>query len=300
MFRTAQPRPAPERPVRANERFKSWREGGLRLPAGIILALFSSAAFAEVNEASANASLPFYELKMASRDLARLEQTSFSNETCPATFLADGVAYDGVKVRFRGQWARSWPKKPLKIFFEPDHPFKEHHSLNLNSGWRDPAFVRETLAYHVYAACGVPASRSQVVRVNVNGRFRGLYVEVEQVDKPLLSRFNLKGAELFKATSDNNEADERDFGSAAAFAAHYQNESQKTNDLHELHLFCHELALATNLLDFFTRRVDLEKYINYLAATVLVQHWDCFNKNHFLVHDRRGTGKWFHIPWDLD
>jgi spore coat protein H len=160
--------------------------------------------------------------------------------------------------------------------------------------------VRETLAYEVYAACGVPASRSRLVRLDVNGRFRGLYVEVEQVDKTLLNRFNLRGAALFKASSDENQADERDLGSEASFAAHYQNESQKTNGLRELQLFCHELGRATNTLDFFTRHVDLEKYINYLAATVLVQHWDCFNKNHFLVYDRRGSGKWFPLPWDLD
>jgi len=300
MFRTAQPRPAPERPVRANERFKSWREGGLRLPAGIILALFSSAAFAEVNEASANASLPFYELKMASRDLARLEQTAFSNETCPATFLADGVAYDGVKVRFRGQWARSWPKKPLKIFFEPDHPFKEHHCLNLNSGWRDPAFIRETLAYHVYAACGVPAPKSQMAGLNLNGQFRGLYVEVEQPDKAFLRRLNLKGASLFKAISPSNRADERDLGAENSYASHYAKETQKSGGFSELQSFCHDLARATNALSFFTERVDLEKYINYLAATVLVQHWDCCNKNHFLLYDGRGSKKWWVVPWDLD
>jgi hypothetical protein len=46
-------------------------------------------------------------------------------------------------VRHRGQWARSWPKKPLKIFFNQDKLFEGHGSLNLNSGWRDPAFVRE-------------------------------------------------------------------------------------------------------------------------------------------------------------
>jgi spore coat protein H len=134
----------------------------------------------------------------------------------------------------------------------------------------------------------------------MNGQFRGVYVEVEQVDKTFLRRFDLKGARLFKATSDENKADERDLGSEAFFAAHYQNESQKTNDLHELQSFCRELAHTTNTLDFFTRRVDLEKYINYLAATVLIQHWDGFNKNHFLVYDRHRSEKWFVVPWDLD
>lgn len=229
-----------------------------------------------------------------------MERNASSDNTQPASLVVEGEDYGYVRVRFRGEWARSWPKKPLKIFFSRDKAFQGHRSVNLNSAWRDPAFIRETLAYHVYAACGVPASRSRVVRLNVNGQFRGLYVEVEQVDEALLRRFNLNGATLFKATSDNNQADERDLGSEASFAAHYGNETDKDEGVGELRQFCHELSRATNTLDFFTQRVDLEKYINYLAATVLVQHWDGFNKNHYLVYERRGSGKWSVLPWDLD
>ena len=148
--------------------------------------------------------LPIYELKMDPKDLRTLEGNPGSNETHPATFIAEGQVYTNAQVRFRGEWARSWPKKPLKIFFSRNQPFHGHPSLNLNSAWRDPAFVRETLAYHVYAACGVPASRSRMVRLQLNGQFRGLYAEVEQVDKTLLQRFHLKGAALFKAASDDN------------------------------------------------------------------------------------------------
>src|SRR5205085_8764154 len=116
--------------------------------------------FADVNLPPAKSTLPFYDLKMNARDLVRLEQTAFSNGTCPATFIANGMTYEGVKVRFRGQWARTWPKKPLKVFFDHDHLFQERRCLNLNSGWRDPAFIRETLAYDIYADCGVPAPNS--------------------------------------------------------------------------------------------------------------------------------------------
>src|SRR5882672_1066491 len=252
------------------------------------------------SEKSANSKLPVYELKMDPKDLRVMERNAFSDNTQPATLVIEGEDYGYVRVRFRGEWARSWPKKPLKTFFSRDKPVQGHRSVNLNSAWRDPAFVRETFAYHVYAACGVPASRSRMVRLHINGQFRGLYVEVEQVDEALLRRFDLNGATLFKATSDNNQADERDLGSEASFAAQYANETDKDEGLGELRQFCRELARTTNALDFFTRRLDLEKYINSLAATVLVQHWDGFNKNHYLVCDRRGSGKWFVVPWDLD
>jgi len=249
---------------------------------------------------AAPAPLPKYEIQMDAKELRALERNAQSDQTHPATFVADGQTYHDVQVRFRGEWARSWPKKPFKIFFSRDQPFKGHHSINLNSAWRDASYVRETLAYHIYETCGVPASGSRVVSLHINGQFRGLYAEVEQVDKTLLRRFQLNGAELFKATSDNNQADERDHTRETSFASNYENETQKTNDLHELQKFCHELAVAPDASEFFNQHVELDKYINYLAATVLVQHWDGFNKNHFLVYDRRGSGKWLAWPWDLD
>ncbi len=237
---------------------------------------------------------------MEPRDLARLEQNPFSNDTYPATFISSGVVYEGVKVRFRGQWARTWPKKPLKILFDHDKMFDGQRCLNLNSAWRDPAFVRETLAYQVYSACGVPAPQSQMVRLHVNGKFRGLYVQVEQPDKEFLNRVNFKGASLFKAISKSNRADERDLGAEASYKLHYNQETHKAGGYGELQKFCRDLVRTTNSLDFFTQRVDLEKYINYLAATILVQNWDCFNKNHFLLHDGRASKKWCVVPFDLD
>jgi spore coat protein CotH len=178
--------------------------------------------------------------------------------------------------------------------------FEGHRTLNLNSGWRDPAFVREPLAYYVYAACGVPAPKSGMIRLDINGKFGGLYVQVEQPERAFLDRVGLPGASAYKAVSRANEADERDLGNEEAYRTCYDKETHKTEGYAELQHFCHELATATNVLDFFNQRVDLDRYINYLAASALIQHWDGFNKNHFLVYDGQGSQKWLAVPWDLD
>lgn len=253
-----------------------------------------------VPETPANGRLPLYEIKMEPKDLQALERNPFSNDTHPATFIADGEVYERVKVRYRGAFARGWPKKPLKVFFNNDKPFQGQDHLNLNSGWRDPAFVREALAYQIYAACGAPASKSRMVRLHLNGQFRGLYVEVEQPDKKFAGRLNLKGASIYKASSRANQADERDLGSEQAFRMHYEKETQKDEGHRDLQQFCQELGRAADVQDFFTRHVDLDKYINFLAATTLTQNWDGYNKNHFLIHDGKNSKKWFAVPWDLD
>jgi spore coat protein H len=245
-------------------------------------------------------SLPRYELQIAPSDFAALENDPSSNNTRPATFKANGKVFAGVKVRVRGSWSRSWPKKSLKILFEHSNPFEGHHSLNLNSGWRDPAFVREPLAYHVYAACGVPAPQCRMVRLDINGQFGGVYVQVEQPEKAFLARIGMPGGSVYKAVSRGRDADERDLGNDQAYQASYDKETQKNGGYTELAQFCRELESSPDKLDFFNRNIDLEHYVNYLAATVLIQHWDGFNKNHFLVYDGRGSKKWLVVPWDLD
>ena len=143
--------------------------------------------------------LPSYEIQIEGAGFAELERSTYSNQTYPIRFLAGGETYEKAAIRYRGAWARGWPKKPLKIFFDKEHRFDGRRCLNLNSAWRDPAFIRETLAYHIFTQCGAVCSTSQVVSVNFNGRFRGLYVEVEQPDKTLLLRSGLKGGVIYKA-----------------------------------------------------------------------------------------------------
>jgi spore coat protein H len=243
--------------------------------------------------------LPVYELRIAPDDLSKLQQEPRSDVRHPARFVAEGQEYT-VTVRYRGDWARSWPKKPLKIFFEKDKPFHGQHALNLNSNWRDPAFVREQLAYHIFSRCGVPASNTRMVKLNMNGRFYGVFLQVEQPDKPFLKRTQLKGAVLYKANSHSWQSDESDLGKESAFHEHYEKETHKNEDYSDLQRFCRDLAVTKDVNNFFATHVDLERYINFLAGNALVQNWDWFSKNHFFVHDVAGSGKWLPVPWDLD
>ena len=274
--------------------------GRTAVTAAWCIVLAASAASCESEDGDRTSSLPRYELRIAPKDLRELERNIEGDRLRPATFTAKGKPYE-VKVRLRGSWARSWPKKSFKIFFEEGKGFEDNECLNLNTGWRDPAFVREPLAYHIYSACGVPASRAQMVELHVNGAFHGLYVEVEQPEKPFLKRHRLAGAALYKANSDRNWSDQRNLGSEEVFASHYEKETRKKDGWRDLQTFCRDLAAANDdVLAFFSKNVDLDEYINYLAAGVLVQNWDCLNKNHFLVHDSTGSGKWLVVPWDLD
>lgn len=246
------------------------------------------------------AGLVEYELRLDRAAYRRLSDSPFENETCPAVFLAGDERFEGARVRHRGQWARSWPKKPLKILLPKETPYLGYTALNLNSAWHDPALIREVLAYHVYAACGAPAPRARMVRLIINGQFEGLYVDVEQPKRQFLKRIGAPKAAIYKALGYSNTSDERDLGSLDRYAEHYEKETRESEGFDELQKFCHGLATASDITAFFDQNVDVDRLVNYLAAGALVQNWDCFNKNHHLVHDVGGSGKWFPTPWDVD
>ena len=182
----AQPPPRVQPPVRPNLGYPYAREAPSREAARL--------------PAKVESRLPIYEIRMNPQHLEMMDMNPYAQELYPATFTASGLVYENAKIRYRGAWGRTWPKKPLKIFFDENKTFNGQRRLNLNSGWRDPAFMRETLVYRIYDACGAPASTSRLARVHLNGEFRGLYVEVEQPDKDFLKRRGLKGATIFKAS----------------------------------------------------------------------------------------------------
>jgi len=63
---------------------------------------------------------------------------------------------------------------------------------------------------------------------------------------------------------------------------------------------CRELARTTNALDFFHRRLDLEKYINSLAATVARAALGWVQQEPLPCLRPPRLGKMVLVPWDLD
>jgi hypothetical protein len=94
------------------------------------------------------------------------------------------------------------PQKPaLKLDineFVPEQRFAGKLKLSLENGSGD-SLVSEGVAWQLYQAAGVVASRAAWVNVHVNGELKGLYVNVEQIDKTFLADHGIdNGGWLFK------------------------------------------------------------------------------------------------------
>jgi len=243
---------------------------------------------------------PVYHLLISASNLQRLDSNPSSDDFVEATFVHNGTVYDGIRVRYRGAWARSWPKKSWKIRFNKGHYFQDQRTINLNSSWRDPAFMREKIAYDVFKWAGVPYCETKFVRLQLNGEFWGVFVEVEHPDKRYMRRNNRPNGALYKANPGDNNRDERVLGSYEEYVSAYDKHSREWEPYDDLITFIEELNAATDAEQFLQENLNIESFAGYMAANACIMNWDQFARNHYDLCDTEGTGKWEQAPWDLD
>ena len=122
-------------------------------------------------------------------DMARFKYTDVE---MPATVTVDGKKYPMVGVKFRGQSSFGHVPSGSKAFSESLndfinrdqrlHGFKTINLLNCNG---DASFLSSILYSHL-AADYLPAPKSNIMKVVINGESWGVYCNVQQFNKGFL------------------------------------------------------------------------------------------------------------------
>ncbi len=216
------------------------------------------------------------------------------------TVTVDGETYDDVGVRKKGFiGSQSDTKSSLKLRFDK---YVDGQSLDgamermaLNNSVQDPSMINTCLALHVFSAAGAPAPRCNFATVTVNGKNLGLYVHVEEIKAPFLSRhFDGADGNLYEGTISDftpeyrgtfekkNNEDEDDWSDIDAVVAALQDPSEAG-------------------LEALAAVVDMERYLSFWATEVLVGHWDghAGSRNNYWFY-REPDGKFVFIPWGVD
>ena len=217
-----------------------------------------------------------------------------------ADVTVNGRRYGEVGVRkkgFRGS-LDTW-KPSLKIGFDK---FVEGQALGgalkritLNNSKQDASLLNTCLAYHVFAAAGLPAPRCNYARVAVNGRRFGLYAHVEDVKRSLLTRaFADAGGNLY----EGNVGDFR----PGLLGAIEKETNQAAGDWSEVDAVAAALQDPSPAgLKALAAAVDLDRFLTFWAAEVLVGHGDGYVNGHNNFHFYREPGRRIaFIPWGVD
>jgi spore coat protein H len=218
-------------------------------------------------------------------------------------------------VRLRGNTSLVSQKKSFKFSFnefEPGRRYRGLKKLNFNGSHNDPTMVREKLFYDVWNKAGLPKRRVSFAKLYINGAYRGLYSNVEEIDKEWLERaFPDKEGNLYKCTYP---ADLASLGSnQAPYKAIMNGPNTRaydlvTNETADDYSHFVQFVLTLNKPTTGTYETDIQQFLNvqdYLkayAVEVATGHWDdyAYNKNNYYLYDNPTTGRFDFISYDAD
>jgi len=181
----------------------------------------------------------------------------------------------------------------------------QFHSMNL-----DPTQMHERLGYWLFREMGVPAPRATHARLNINGKYVGLYAFVEQIDGRFVDRlFDDGDGNLYKEVWPLDE------GGNARERSEFQ-QALKTNEeddvtVTHIRTFSKELAAAekNELPDVAAKWTDIVEVMRWAVVDRAIRnddgplHWYCFdgcNNHNFYWYEEPASGQLHLIPWDLD
>ena len=236
------------------------------------------------------------------------------DEVASASISYLGRFYDNVRARIRGASMVLWkfPKQSLKFDFAPGQHFyyaanrELAEEINLNNFWTDKSYVRNYLSMEeVYRAAGVPSQDVGFLLACLNGDVQSVATLVEEPDERFLRRHGLDPAGAFyKMYNPCQEAGVRPAippGGDPDSVGGAEKKTRLQEDYSDLQALVDGIKTSNpSRSAFLFDNVNIPALINYCAASLVVQDWDRYPKNHFLFRDTTGTRLWQMIPWDSD
>ncbi|MFT4667990.1 MAG: hypothetical protein ACI8YQ_004805 [Polaribacter sp.] len=231
-----------------------------------------------------------------------------------ASLEMDGVTYDSVAIRYKGNATFYWseetdnPKKPLNIDmndFIADQDLLGFNKIKLPNSFFDPSALRDVLGFQIYSNY-MPTPEANWMKVYIEGEYIGLYPNTESINKQFLKKhFDYKKGPLFKCDPASQFASTTPWESAnldwygADSTLYYNRYDLKTDN---------GWAELVNLMDILNNSPeDLESVLNidrvlwYLATSTVIANYDAYNgfymHNYYLyLHE---NGLFQILPWDV-
>lgn len=218
----------------------------------------------------------------------------------PVSVLVDGQRLVG-RIEVKGSFTRRFDKKSLLIKLDKGGRWQGKNRISLNAMATDDSLMREWLAWRLIGDLGLAGPQANYLRLYVNGRYRGLFLDLEWIDPEMLERQGL-GADgsLFHPPDATFCGDlsaksvEKPKDCWAKLAPRDENYSELIELVREI-----ETTPVERFHELVDRLFDTASVVNWVVANTITSNGDTYNKNYFLYNSRK-TGKWSVIPFDYD
>lgn len=285
----------------------------------------------EVNNGSNDFQLFFTQLPL----LKIQSSTNISSQTkIPAQFLYadnDQILIATIGIEFRGNISQSFPKKSYDIEFWEDASTEtsvdvQFGNLRSDDDWvldglyNEPLRLRSHVSselwldiHQPYYAQEEPNARSGAggfyVELFLNGKYSGIYLLSEQIDRKLLKIKDFNGnirGELFKG-KQNDQATNflglPNFDNSSQFWGGFEIKYPKvadTTDWQNIYNFV-DFVVNSSDADFtgIWDKFNYQNYLDYFIFLNLTRAADNTGKNIYIAkYD--SVSPYFYVPWDLD
>jgi spore coat protein H len=237
-----------------------------------------------------------------------------------ADFLLNDVELKDIGVRYKGNnsFIRPTPARPftanLKVktdLFGGKTDWHGAETLNFHAGGRDPSLMRETMAFAIFRAAGVPASRTAYAQLtfNVPGLHDnapgGTFVVVENVNKRFLKRVLPPGTGLLMKPEGTRGGVLAPGSNWDAYIPIFRPDREATPHEQNRVMEFAGLVSQTNV-ELFREKIgtylDVDEFLRFVAVHLFIANGDSYlsgNHNYYLYLDPKDDKIRF-IPWDED
>ena len=211
------------------------------------------------------------DIEISDENLALLDPPT--DDRVPVRLTVDGTTADDVGLRLKQGWGQSQPfdKKPGFSIetdeFVDDVTLFDVDRFTLGNATWDHSFVNEPLIYAVYEAAGIPAPRTALARVTVNGEIFGIYVLRETYRERMLAQhFADPTGNLYELAGVPGEPD-------MGLELRTNKNEDDTSDLAAV-IEVVETASDEEYRAAIEQLVDVDELMTYWAIEALVGHHD--------------------------
>lgn len=246
--------------------------------------------------------IPKINIVIKPRHIKRLQNNIWSERSVPAKIKIKDIFYD-CGITYRGNHTRTFEKKSYRVIFNEFNDNFNGNEIHLNAEYRDPSLIRNKLSQDFFKLINALAPGSQHIFVEINGKPRGIYLQLESVDKNFLYNRRKPDGAIFYATSNqaNFSLFTADNEPKKSLLSGYELKEGKETDFQALEQFIIKINTLPRA-EFgkeIIKYVDVKNYLLWLCGIVCTQNFDGFIQNYALYQNKE-TGLFEIIPWDYD
>lgn len=229
-----------------------------------------------------------------------LPYSGLGGENFQSAYMAypDGEI-ERIKVRYRGDMSNHWlfKEKSLRIKTRKKNLLGNMRRFNLVVNEKDDV-VGPHLSYQLANMMGLLAPASEMVTVNINGKFDGLRMFVEQVDESFLRRRNIMPGDIY---SGDNIGRSRYWGlPRSLFESSLNWDKASTNNHYSPDSKAPLEAMLQSVKGKDFTSLDMKAFGAFAAYIDLINNWHHDGYHNWKLHYDHYTERFSPIVWDSD